>query len=154
MVRRCTIPTENQYVDYGGRGISVCDEWLTFAVYVAYVDDVLGPQPSREHTIDRVDNDGNYEPGNNRWATRSQQNANQRQRHLLNYPVGVAGYRGVHYHPKTGRWHARVNHAGREYSLRYHDTPEEAARAYDVAVLGMGIKGEGARLNFPAEVPE
>ncbi len=75
MIYRCTNPKFPQWKDYGGRGISVCAEWRnSFTAFFEHV----GPRPSPQHSFDRIDNDGNYEPGNVRWATRSQQNSNQR----------------------------------------------------------------------------
>jgi hypothetical protein len=75
MIRRCEWPNMPQYPRYGGRGITVCERWHDLQ---AFIDDILaelGPRPDGM-TFDRIDNDGNYEPGNVRWATQSQQNAN------------------------------------------------------------------------------
>lgn len=75
MIRRCHNPSDPHFVNYGARGICVCDEWRgSYAAFLAHV----GRRPSELHSIDRVNNDGNYEPGNMRWATRSQQNSNTR----------------------------------------------------------------------------
>lgn len=76
---RCTNPNTPQYADWGGRGIRMCEEWSdSFEAFFAYV----GPRPSPSHSIDRFpDNDGNYEPGNVRWATRLEQNQNRRLKH-------------------------------------------------------------------------
>lgn len=75
IIQRCTNPNLNAYPRYGGRGILVCDEWRDFSKFLASV----GPRPSPRHSIDRYpDNDGHYEPGNVRWATPAQQNANRR----------------------------------------------------------------------------
>ncbi len=75
MVRRCTNPADRKWSNYGGRGITVCDRWLhSFDEFYADV----GDPPSPGLSIDRIDNDGNYEPGNVRWATAKEQAWNQR----------------------------------------------------------------------------
>jgi hypothetical protein len=77
MKARCCNPNSAKYPDYGGRGIKICDRWLNS--YENFLADT-GRRPSPRHTIDRKDNDGNYEPGNCRWATPKEQSANKRQR--------------------------------------------------------------------------
>lgn len=72
--RRCLNPKARYWENYGGRGIKICDAWLDF---YQFANDV-GPKPSPSHSIDRIDNDGDYRPGNVRWATKSEQMLNRR----------------------------------------------------------------------------
>jgi hypothetical protein len=75
MKKRCINPSHPSYLSYGGRGISVCPEWLgSFEAFYEHI----GPRPSPDHSVDRINNNGNYEPGNVRWATRTQQQRNRR----------------------------------------------------------------------------
>lgn len=80
MKRRCHSPGRRGYERYGARGISVCERWLhgdgTRNGFECFVAD-MGVRPFRDHQLDRIDNDGNYEPGNCRWATREQQDYNK-----------------------------------------------------------------------------
>jgi hypothetical protein len=80
MLSRCHNTNHPNYALYGGRGIIVCSRWRSS--YIAFLADV-GRKPSPELQLDRIDNDGNYEPGNVRWATRSQQALNRRSSHAV-----------------------------------------------------------------------
>lgn len=78
MMNRCYVPTTKRFEDWGGRGIRVFKPWHSAAVFIKYILKHLGRRPSVLHTLDRIDNSKNYEPGNIRWATPKQQNANRR----------------------------------------------------------------------------
>lgn len=75
MKQRCMNAKRREYKHYGGRGIRVCDQWLNS--FLTFFADV-GQRPSDQHSIDRIDVNGNYEPGNVRWATQQEQVENTR----------------------------------------------------------------------------
>jgi hypothetical protein len=74
MKHRCTSPKNPCFGRYGGRGITFCERWGDFANFLAD----MGPRPSSKHSLDRIDNDRGYEPGNCEWRTRFEQMGNTR----------------------------------------------------------------------------
>lgn len=84
MRRRCYVLTNPKYKDYGGRGITVCDRWLGPEGFANFLAD-MGLKPSNKHSIDRTNNDGNYEPSNCRWATAKEQVDNRRVKKIENF---------------------------------------------------------------------
>lgn len=81
IINRCRCPSDTNYSRYGGRGITVCERWYDFANF--YAD--MGPRPSSKHSIERRDNNGNYEPENCYWTTKLVQQRNMRSNRLMTY---------------------------------------------------------------------
>lgn len=81
MLKRCRNKRLKVFPHYGGRGIAVCDRWLSFDNFLADV----GVKPSPEHELDRIDNNGNYEPGNVRWTSRTTNVNNRRNTRFVIY---------------------------------------------------------------------
>lgn len=131
---RCRRPRNRAFKDYGGRGICVCERWKSFENFLAD----MGPRPSPKHSIDRINNDGNYEPGNCRWATAEMQGNNRREK-----PIAASGARGVHV-TKTGLIHAhicdhgRLKHLGTFPSVAAASAAYESARASKLTALAKG----------------
>lgn len=130
MKQRCLNKNKDNYHRYGGRGISICNDWLQASKYIEYVETNLGHRPSPNHTIDRIDNDKDYEPGNIRWATRKEQSANTRVR--SDNRVGV---KGVSFDNTRNKWVVRLTVDGSyKYIGRFNSELEaiKVARSYTI----------------------
>lgn len=125
MMQRCNYKHSKSYPDYGGRGIKVCDEWKNFRNYQSWILQNLGDKPTQGHSIDRIDNDGNYEPGNVRWASRIQQVHNRRL-----FKNNHSGYKGVSWHKRVNKWVAQIRIDGKKTHLGYFENPESAHEVY------------------------
>jgi hypothetical protein len=82
MKLRCHTTTNKDYERYGGRGITVCEEWKNFSTFYEWA---MANGYQDNLTIDRIDNDGNYEPSNCRWTTQKEQQNNRRNNHLITH---------------------------------------------------------------------
>lgn len=126
MIARCKYPSTISYANYGGRGVKVCARWQGEDGLFNFTLD-MGPKPTPFHTLDRVDNDGDYEPGNCRWATRLEQSQNQRPRG--DNSRNTSGIRGVHFDIYKQRWRGSVMRSGKRKYTSYYKTKDEAALA-------------------------
>lgn len=122
MLGRCYNQNNKFYNYYGGRGITVCEEWKGLNGFSQFLKD-MGKRP-KDKTLDRTDNSKGYSADNCRWATRSQQQNNQRT------PVtNTSGYKGVSLYKANGKWTAYINVKHKKRHLGYFDTIEGAIAA-------------------------
>ena len=119
MIQRCTNKRQKSYKDYGLRGIVVCSRWKEF---VNFFED-MGHRPSKRHTIERIDNNGNYEPDNCTWKTQIEQVRNKRI-HKKN-KSGVSGARKV----QNGKYSVTIGVNYKRITIGTFDTLKEAAQA-------------------------
>ena len=141
MRRRCADPNNTKYRYYGGRGITVCDEWRnSFAAFSEWAKSA-GYRDDLE--IDRRDNSLGYCPSNCRMATKSQQSANTRKRN----DGSRSQFRGTYWSGQSNKWVARVHVNGRSHQVGSFTSEIDAAKAYDIAA--MEYFGEFASPNFP-----
>lgn len=135
--QRCTNPNNKDYENYGGRGIKMHPPWeKSFKLFLDYV----GPKPSARHSIDRINNDGNYEPGNVRWASPDEQAVNKR-------PYKTkAGYPGVSVAKNGTTYEAHIyNELGRQIHLGTFSRAVDAAKKHNEAkslkLFTLGVVG-------------
>ena len=127
-------PKNKQYSDYGGRGITICDEWKND--FKSFYDWAMKNEYSDELSIDRIDNDGNYCPENCRWTTRTIQSRNQRKRR-----DNTSGYKGVSYYKDSNNYCASIHLNYKKISLGSYKTAVEGAIAYNNYIIENNLEG-------------
>lgn len=135
MKARCYNQNDSRYYSYGGRGITVCDEWINdFEVYARHLESL--PNCLQDgYQVDRTDNDGNYEPGNVRWITTTMQQHNRSMR--IDNTSGYVGVRivelqsGTYYRPS-------VYHQGHENHVGSYRSMEEAVNERNAYIISRG----------------
>lgn len=123
MLQRCENPDAPAYENYGARGIAVCDRWHHFRFFA----EDMGIRPDPKLTIERVDNEGNYEPGNCIWDTRSNQCVNRRR-----FRNNTSGETGVAEHGDG--FNARFDYEGKRFDLGQFRDMESAGAARDAFI--------------------
>jgi hypothetical protein len=128
MIQRCTNPNTPSYHRYGQRGITIHPDWLDFD---AFKKDMLPSYLSAKLSfarpqIDRIDNDGHYQPSNCRWTT-----ASSNQQNRTRPPDGKSRFRGVY--PEGKKWSAKISFHNKNMYLGAFHTQEDAALLYDIA---------------------
>ena len=128
MLQRCTNPNHKAYKNYGGRGITVCEEWVDVANFVAWAESTY---PNIEDaTLDRINNDKGYSPENCRWVDRTTQALNRRK--MKN---NTSGFVGITYYKSNKKWGATIGIKNKKINLGSFKTKEEAIQARDNYII-------------------
>jgi len=126
MRQRCNNKNHVSYERYGGAGISVCPEWDDFSIFL----NDLGSKPCESYTIDRIDCAKGYEPGNCRWASKSEQNINRKP-----YSKGMVKEKGVY--ERKGKYQVFLTRNKAQRYLGTFPTIEEAVKVRKIAAEGI-----------------
>lgn len=128
MKARCCNPNKHQFVDWGGRGITVCEEWENN--FMSFYEWALNNGYKEGLTIDRIDVNKGYYPNNCRWVSRHTQSANRRI-----FKNNKSGFSGVCYRRDSGKWRASININNHKYNIGVFNTAKEAAIARDLFII-------------------
>lgn len=123
LIKRCTSPKSISYDNYGGRGITVYEEWKDFITFYNWA---MSNGYNENLTIDRIDNDGNYKPSNCRWVDYCVQNANKGKTKR-----NTSGFKGVGYRKDRGHWTVNITTDNKTYHLGSSKCRLECAYKYD-----------------------
>ena len=125
----------HKYIDYGGRGITICDEWLDVQNFYNWAMS-NGYEENKGLSIDRIDNDGNYEPSNCRWTTQTIQTRNQRIR-----KNNKSGYKGVSFIEDNNNFRVTITVDRKRINLGRFKTAVEGAIAYNNYIIENNLEG-------------
>ena len=120
MRSRCNYPKASNYKYYGGKGVRVCGRWNNFQLFL----EDMGEKPTPYHTLDRINPDGDYEPNNCRWATKSEQ-----VRHRRIFLNNKSGYTGVSFIKRVGKFQATIYAGGNNINLGVFSDIKDAISA-------------------------
>lgn len=122
MISRCYKKEKHNFKDYGGRGISICEEWRND--FNNFYNWAINNGFEQHLQIDRIDNDGNYSPENCRWVTKEQNSINTRLS-----SANKSGFKGVVFHKEKNKWKSQIIWNRQYYFLGYYIDIEDAKQA-------------------------
>ena len=128
MLQRCTNSSRKEFKDYGGRGISVCEEWLDIRNFTEWCD--LTHPNIEGMTLDRIDNDKGYSPENCTWSNKTTQAINKRMQ-----KNNKSGYVGVIWDKRTNKWRSSIIVNKKYKQIKMCETIEEAVQARDNYII-------------------
>jgi len=126
MMGRCYNLKNKHYQSYGGRGISVCIDWQDLANFVSWAESTY----IEGMTMDRINNDGNYEPTNIRWSDKTTQALNKRIS-----KSNTSGFVGIYWHKGNTKWFAQISVNKIVIYLGYFNSVQEAVQARDIYII-------------------